>query len=926
MKFIAFLPLLLSLVAAEASARQVIQKDATLSVTSLFVAPNGNDMNPGTKELPFATLVKARDAIRAAKKKGDSRPFTVELCSGIYPLAETLSLTPEDSGTKEAPVLWRSAPGEHAVISGGQEVEGFQETRMNGVRRWTVEIPGVKSGKFSFRQLFVSANGQSLERRYRPHIGMKRVDGLTYSPKRKGAMSHRAAQRDFYFAPGDFKQWENLTDVEVVVLHVWSSSRLFVQKVDTKKNIVTFTGMPTFAVNQGGLQPYFIENVKEELDEPGEWYLDRSTGLLTYLPLEGESLSNTRVVIPRLAQLIRFAGDYQSDCFVSNIAFNDIEFSLTETQLPRKGYGGSQGNPDLPASIEMSGAKNCRFMRCTLSHLGNYGIGIGMGSHENSVVGCRFFDLGGGGVKIGDIRMKPTASFPVVPTGNRIENCAISDCGVMYYSANAVWCGIVRDTIIRNNRIWNLPYSGIAVGWSWNDKPTACGGNQIVNNHISHVLNLIADGASIYTLGRQPGTVIRGNVLRDNIKSPFAKQYWQLGLYLDEGSAEILVENNFVYHVGTHGFNMNGGADNVIRNNILGPVYGNDAPYIRSYKRPYSKANLFTQNIMYFDGSNMTDADWSTSLFNCSSNIYWNFKGQPFHFMKKSFKEWQAGGQDEGSLNTDPLFENPEQGDFRLKPESPAFALGFKPFDFSAAGLESEFKDIVRPVKIIKPPFYTMDTPQLKRFTGFFCDCEDIPVGLLPRGFRCNGCTPEANFQVAEGFGRNGGRAIVATDKKSAAKSFYPYMTYILPEHLDQGRVTLSFDVMQSADSPAFLDVGFRDTSKRVNPGRDFNSASGVTLFADGILKTGNHLLASVKPGGWIGVEIVLVLSGDKRESCVTITLEDGTRKEVKTPLNADFAALSMVGFFCSHAADGIVYLDNVGISVTPEYSQPCRN
>lgn len=883
-----------------------------------FIAPAGSDTNPGTRELPFATPMKARDAIRAAKKAGDTGPFTVQLRGGTYALEEALELTPEDSGTADAPVVWRSAPNEYAVISGGQVVRGFRETQMNGVRRWTVEMPEVKAGGYSFRQLFVSVQGQPYERRYRPHLGMKRVDGLTYSPTRKGAAAHRAAQRDFYFAPGDFKRWDNLTDVEVVVLHVWSSSRLFVQHVDTEKSVVTFTGLPTFAVSQGGLQPYFIENVKEELNEPGEWYLDRPTGVLTYLPCEGESLSDTRVVIPRLAHLLTLRGDCEANRFVSYVDFAGIGFSFTESMLPREGYGGSQGHPDLPAAIELTGAKHCAFLRCTVSQAGNYGIGIGLGSHANKVVGCRFFDLGGGGVKVGDSGMKPTAPYPVVPTGNGIENCAIFDCGIMYYSANAVWCGIVRDTVIRNNQIWNLPYSGIAVGWSWNDGVTSCGGNRIENNHISQVLTLIADGASIYTLGRQPGTVIRGNVLRDNVKSPFAKQYWQLGLYLDEGSSEMLVEKNFVYHVGTHGFNMNGGSQNTIRNNILGPVYGNEAPYIRSYKKPYARANVFTRNLMYFDGSNMVDAAWSTSLFNCSSNIYWNFAGQHFHFANTSFADWQAGGQDVGSLNTDPLFEDPEHGDFRLKRASPAFALGFETFDFSAAGLEPAFKEVAAPAKTVKPPFYAMALPKTKGFTGFSCDCEDIPVGLLPRGFSCSGGTPEANFQIEDGCGINGGRAIVATDRKNAAKPFYPYMTYTLPEHLDKGTVTFSFDVKQKAGEPAYLDVGFRDTSKRVNPAKEFNSAPGVTFSADGALRAGNTLLARTRPGDWTRVQIALALSGSRREVRVSVTLADGTKKDVQTALGSDFAALSMIGFFCSEAADGVCYLDNLRATVKP--------
>ena len=888
----------------------------TTHAADFYVAPNGSDAEPGTREQPFATPVKARDAIRAAKQKGDLGPFTVQLRGGTYALAETMTFTPEDSGSAEAPVVWRSASGEHAVISGGQMIGGFRETTLDGVRRWTVELPDVEAGGHTFRQLFVSTCGQPYERRYRPHIGMKRVDDLTFSPKRKGAMAHRAAQNDFYFEPGDFKPWKNLTDVEVVVLHVWSSSRLLVQKVDTEKSVVTFTGMPTFAVNQGGLQPYFIENVKEALKSPGEWYLDRPSGVLTYLPCEGETLSDTRVVIPRLARILALTGDFQKNSFVSYVEFHAIGFSFTESALPREGYGGSQGNPDLPASIELTGTKHCTFQRCTVSQTGNYGIGIGLGTHENRVVGCRFFDLGGGGVKVGDIGMKPTATYPVLPSGNRIENCAMSDCGIMYYSANAVWAGIVRDTVIRNNRIWNLPYSGIAVGWAWNDSPTSCGGNRIENNLISNVLTLIADGASIYTLGRQPGTVIRGNVVRDNLKSPFAKEYWQLGLYLDEGSSEMRVENNFVYHVGTHGFNMNGGAQNIIRNNILGPVYGNEAPYVRCNKKPYAKSNVFTRNLMYFDGENMVDAAWDKALFSCSSNIYWNCAGKAFRFMNKSFADWQAGGQDTRSLNTDPFFEDPAQGDFRLKPSSPAFALGFESFDISAAGLEPAFKDVAAPAKTVKPPFYAMTLPTPRAFTGFSCDCDDVPVGLLPRGFTCNGGTPEANFQVGEGVGKNGSRTIVATDRKRAAKPFYPYMTYKIPEHLDQGSVMLSFDVLQKAGEAAFLDIGFRDTSKRINPGKEFNSAPGVTLSADGTIRSGDLKLATAKPGCWTHVEIVLALSGDRREMCISVTLSDGTNTQAKKALSADFAALSLIGFFCSEAADGVSYLDNLRLTV----------
>ena len=883
--------------------------------TTFTVAPTGNDANPGTPEKPFATPQHARDALRAAQQHGDRGPFAVELRAGLYPLAETLTFAPEDSGTEAAPVIWRSAPGEQAVLSGGRVISGFRETTVNGVRQWSVVLPDIKPGGPTFRQLFVSSPGQPFERRYRPQLGMKRVDGLTASPKRKAA-AHRAAQKDFYFAPGDFQPWANLSDAEVVVLHVWSSSRLFVQQVDAKRDIVTFTGLPTFAVNQGGLQPYFIENVKEALHAPGEWYLDRPTGVLTYLPCTGETLADTRVVVPRLVNVVSLSGDYNRGAFVAHIRFENLGFAHNEAPLPRAGYGGSQGQPDLPAAIELTGTRHCTFQRCTVSQTGTYGIGLGLGAHDNSIVGCRLFDLGGGGVKVGDIRMAPQAGPDAVPTGNRVENCAIYDGGVMYFSANAVWAGIVRGTVIRHNQIWNFPYSGIAVGWNWNDRPTACAANRIEDNCISNVLALIADGGSIYTLGRQPGTVIRGNVVRDNVKSPFATEHWQLGLYLDEGSSEMLVENNFVYRVGTHGFNMNGGAQNLVRNNILGPVYGAHAPYIRCNKKPYAQANVFTHNLAYCDSTNLVDAAWDTALCACSSNLYWNCAGRPFKFYDKTFAAWQAGGQDAGSLNADPLFEDPAHGDFRLKRASPAFALGFKAFDLSAAGLEPAFRDVGIPRRAIPPPCYAMPLPQPRTFAGLAIDFDDVPAGTLPRGFVCNGATPEANFAVREGVGKNGHRALVATDSKRAAKAFYPYLTFAVLGQPDKGQVAFSCDVRQKAGAPVTLDIGFRDTSKRRNPKKEFISSPGVTFATDGTIKCGTALLATAAPGTWTHVEITFPLAGADREALLAVTLADGSTKQQKAGLSPDFAAVSSLGFFCSDAVDGACYLDNLRLTV----------
>lgn len=888
--------------------------------TRFHVSTSGLDGGPGTAERPFATPARARDAIREARSRGDPGPFVVELAGGLHELSAPLVLSAEDSGTAEAPVTWRSQPGGRAVLSGGRVLSGFVETREGGLRRWILELPEVRTGAWNFRQLFVSSAGRPFERRHRPQVGMYRVAGLTYSPKRVTTLAHRAAQADFVFSPGDIRPWRNLSEVEVVILHLWASSRMRIQKIDTASGVVTLTGMPTFAVNHGGLNPYYVENVAEELRRPGQWYLDRPAGLLTYLPLDGEMLADTRVVAPWLPRVLELSAPYALGRAVSHVAFEGLGFAFSESPLPAEGYGGSQGHPDLPAAIELTGATHCSFHRCTVSQTDAYGLAVGLGSQNNRVTGCSFFDLGGGGVKVGDPTMASKAAEPALPVGNRIENCAIHDVGVLHFSSNAVWCGIVAQTAIRHNRIWNVPYSGIAVGWSWTDAVTSCAGNTIEGNHLSNVMDLLADGASIYTLGRQPGTVIRGNIARDNPKSPFSNYHWQLGLYLDEGSSGILVESNLVHGVGTRGFNMNGGSENVIRNNILGPIHGKDGTgdgYLNCADKEWGpKGNSFTRNLLYFDSTNLVNAAWPAGLMRCSSNLYWNFAGRPFFFAGKSFAAWQATGQDAGSLAADPLFVDPGAGDYRLKDGSPAAAIGFVPWAAGEAGLEAAYRDVGAGDNVVRPPVYAMPLPATPLFSGFVFDCEEIPPGMLPNGFSLNGGGAGADIAVREGAGKDGGRGLAAVDSARAAKPFYPYLFYQVPTVVDAGTVEFSCDVRQKTGAPSALGFDFRDYSKTVNKTSEYVGSPGLTLGADGALRFGTQTLARTAPGTWTHLEFSLSLDGAQRALSLKIALADGSVRQAALPLAADFAVFTTLGIYCGESVDGEAYLDNLVLRV----------
>jgi len=526
-------------------------------VATFYVAPDGNDVwsgkvaapNADKTDGPFATLARARDAVRELKRRQGgtiTEPASVILRGGTYFLGEPLVLSPEDSGTAACPLRFAAFQGETPVLSGGRVVGGWEQKEA-GVCAAT--LPDVREGKWFFRQLFVRRPGQrDFERRYRPCKGAFVIAGLTDAPARKTSSRHAQSQDEFRFFPGDIGEWANRGDVEVVALHDWSASRLRIRELDLANHIVRFTGFPVYRIGhwyKGGRNPYYAENVKEAFGQPGEWYLDRPTGVLSYRPLPEEDLANATVVAPRVGTLVRLAGDPAKEQFVEYVLWEGIAFCHTDWALPPQGYSSRQGMIDLSAAIEAEGARRCRFERCTLAHLGAYAVKLGQGCADNALVGCRMFDLGGGGVMIGVTNVN--AQPPILPTGNAVENCLISDGGPEHFSANGVWIGIAARTRLSHNVIRRFPYSGVAVGWSWNDKPTSCRETVVEFNHIHDAMMLLADGGGIYSLGLQPGTVLRGNHIHDIHRSRFAGSAPNNGIFLDEGSKEFLLEGNVIY-------------------------------------------------------------------------------------------------------------------------------------------------------------------------------------------------------------------------------------------------------------------------------------------------------------------------------------------------------------------------------------------
>ncbi|MCX5757734.1 MAG: right-handed parallel beta-helix repeat-containing protein [Candidatus Hydrogenedentes bacterium] len=330
--------------------------------------------------------------------------------------------------------------------------------------------------------------------------------------------------------------------------------------------------------------PSYVENAFELLDEPGEWYFDKPARTLYYLPRDGEDMTKAVATVPVLETRIDIRGSSEES--VAAIRFEGITFADATWLGPNRiGHIDEQANFSFaatniferdrhlvnvqneylksPANVVVHAGRGIRFEDCTFTRLGGAGIDLECGAQDNVISHCRFFDIRGSAIQVGDVL--PPDHHPCDPRlivqGNQIAGNDIHDIGIEYQDSVGVFAGYVRDTVIAHNHIHDLPYSGVSMGWGWGEADTGAGGyptpykyetptpaanNRIEYNHIHDVMRQRNDGGGIYMLGNQPGTVIRGNHIHDNHVGGGPG-----GIYLDEGSGFIEIVGNSVYNVST---------------------------------------------------------------------------------------------------------------------------------------------------------------------------------------------------------------------------------------------------------------------------------------------------------------------------------------------------------------------------------------
>ena len=646
-----------------------------------FVSPSGSDRSPGTKAHPFCSITRGRDAVRTFRKQHPHFKDTVMviLRGGRYFLNEPLVLGPDDGGTETSPTLYVSSSGERPIISGGIQIKGWMKGVLGNQPVLMAFVPRMGALSSHIHQLFVHGVRRS-PARY-PHRGYIRVDSV---PEITEKTEWLDGQKGFTVRQGDIAGALDFKGAEVVVMNRWVESHLPVERYDSEKNLFSFTKRSVFRLEKQ--DPFYAMNVRGALDTAGEWFHDSKRGMVYYVPTDAEKKSSIDAIIPIQTQLLMVKGNSKEGKYVEHLIFRGIEFSHTEWHFPngetdsRNADAGGfvQAATGVPAAIEWEGVRNSSLERCVLSHLGTYAIAFGEGCRNNKIAQCDLYDLGAGGLKIG---MKAIAANPLLATSdNLFINNHIHNGGTIFHSAIGVWVGQSPRNRFIHNHIHDFYYSGFSIGWTWGYGPADAAGNVVAMNHVHHIGvmsdadgPILSDLGGIYTLGNHRGTIIRNNVFHDIS----ARVYGGWGIYPDEGTSGLLVENNIVYRTVHGGFHQHYGKENIVRNNIF--AFGKEQQLQRSRPENHTsfafENNIVVWNTGKFIQGNMHDGD---AVFDW--NLYWPMTGI-FSLDSLTFPRWQSFGYDLHSRIADPLFVDPESGNFDLKPGSPAFELGFKPID-----------------------------------------------------------------------------------------------------------------------------------------------------------------------------------------------------------------------------------------------------
>ena len=531
------------------------------------------------------TIEGALQDARLRRLHGENGQPVLRLRPGIYRLSQPVILRPEDNGT-------RIIGGEGVILSGGVQITGW---RRQG-RLWVADVPLWNGRPLEFRQLWVNGRKAIRSRDIPveattpggdPFEQMNRI--LSVDKKKEIIYVPRKAVANLQSSISDFQS------PEMVLHEMWCIANLRIKDMEMQGDSVALTfhnpeshihfmhPWPSPMVTPDGKQnsAFYITGARSLLDEPGEWHLDTRERRLYYMPRNGEDMKTAEVIVPALETLLRVEGT--PDEPVSDVTIEGVTFChstwmrpsqqghaplqagmfMTEAYKIRPQISRPNGDHKLDnqgwvgrpaAAVEANCASGLTFRDCTFEHCASTALDYHIFINGGCVTGCRFRDIGGTAILAGSFGPEGhEAHKPYDPSDRReiccgltIDGNSIDDATNEDWGTIGIAAGFVRDISITNNEISNVSYTGISLGWGWNQQTCSMANNTVRGNYIHHYARHNYDCAGIYTLGSQPHTFIEENVI-DSIYSPsyvHDPNHW-FYLYTDEGSSYITVRNNW---------------------------------------------------------------------------------------------------------------------------------------------------------------------------------------------------------------------------------------------------------------------------------------------------------------------------------------------------------------------------------------------
>lgn len=652
----------------------------TAMALTLYVATTGSDSNPGTEDRPFATLARARDEIRQRKAAGPlpEGGIAVEVRGGVYDLARTLELSAQDSGTSEAPIVYRARQGETVRLTGSRQVTGWKQTddaavlkRLEPAARGQVwqadlkalgitDLQGINSPT-SYRsdpglEVFFQDRPMTLARY--PNSGYMKIAkalGDEGTGRERGIVTSQEGK----FVCDDPRPARWTGEKEVWLhgfwVHDWADIRIPLASVDAATRTLSLGPKPgrSFAMRSG--QWFYAENVLAELDSPGEWFLDRDRAVLYFWP--PAPLASGKAVVSVVRDLVRLQD-------VSHVTFRGLMFET--------GRG---------SAIVVRGGEGVRVAACTFRNMGNWAVKV-YGGKGHGVAGCDIYGTGQGGVHLEGGDRKTLTPAGHYADNNHIHHTARWD--PVYQQAITVFGVGNRAT---HNLIHHVPH--VAIGFTGND--------QIIEyNEIHTAVFQSNDAGAIYTSPPDETWSMRGHKIRynylHNIHGFEGKGC--LGVYLDDCFSSADISGNVFYDVAT-AILIGGGRDNLITNNLF--VRCDRAFSIDARGLGWAKGvgTFATKELIDL---NYKQPPWSVKYPELlgiledeplapkgnvvARNVSWEGKWgwtEPKALPLVKFEN--------NLVDVDPRFVGKPPADFRLAEDSPARKLGFQPIPIEKIGL-----------------------------------------------------------------------------------------------------------------------------------------------------------------------------------------------------------------------------------------------